>query len=89
MVFTTLFGIYGRILNCLGLKQYQFDVDYAEEKVVEGKFAIDLYKTNVLKLQTPKSINGKIIFPDQLDNEYEGSSTDSVTPINYKEKFEK
>lgn len=50
MVFSTVFGAYGRILNCLGLKQYQFDVDYAEEKVIEGKYTIDLYKEQVLKM---------------------------------------
>lgn len=56
MVFLTAFGVYGRILNCLGLKQYQFDVDYAEEKVIEGKYTIDLYKEQVLKL-TPYDLN--------------------------------
>ena len=44
MVFMTIFNIYGRILNCLGLKQYQFNAEYAEEKVIEGKYVIDLYK---------------------------------------------
>lgn len=36
--------ILGRVLNCLGLKQYNFDVDYAEEKVEEGKFLIERYR---------------------------------------------
>ena len=44
MVFMTIFNIYGRILNCLGLKQYQFNTEYAEEKVIEGKYVIDLFK---------------------------------------------
>jgi hypothetical protein len=30
----------GRLLNCIGLKQYAFDTDYAEEKVDDGKYII-------------------------------------------------
>eukprot|EP00347_Sterkiella_histriomuscorum_P011527 403372114 len=44
MVILTAFNIYGRILNCIGLKQYAFDPDQAEERVEEGKFIIEKYR---------------------------------------------
>jgi hypothetical protein len=31
-------------LNCIGLKQYAFDSEYAEEKVEDGKFIIEKYR---------------------------------------------
>lgn len=35
-IFLTGFDCFGRILNCVGLKQYAFDEEYREEKVIEG-----------------------------------------------------
>jgi|LauGreDrversion4_2_1035121.scaffolds.fasta_scaffold137510_2 hypothetical protein len=65
MVFMTVFDIYGRILNRFGLKQYQFDVDYAEEKVIEGKYAIDLYKEQVMNI-APTDFKFKVENDDEV-----------------------
>jgi hypothetical protein len=48
MVFLTAFGIYGRLLSCMGLKQYSFDSDYRKEQAEDGKFIIEQYKAEVL-----------------------------------------
>mmetsp|Transcript_23177 Transcript_23177/g.22652 ORF Transcript_23177/g.22652 Transcript_23177/m.22652 type:complete len:185 (+) Transcript_23177:1274-1828(+) len=50
MVLLTVFNIYGRLLNFFGLKQYQFDTDYTEEKLDEGKLLIDQHKAEKLLL---------------------------------------
>lgn len=42
-IFLTVFDVIGRVLNCVGLKQYSFDEDYAEERVIEGKQVIERY----------------------------------------------
>uniref|UniRef100_A0A7S3MI77 Uncharacterized protein n=1 Tax=Favella ehrenbergii TaxID=182087 RepID=A0A7S3MI77_9SPIT len=42
-VFLTAFDCYGRLLNCVGLKQFAFDEHFAEEKVIEGQGAIERY----------------------------------------------
>ena len=34
----------GRLLNCIGLKQYGFEELYTEEKVQEGKTVIENYR---------------------------------------------
>ena len=34
----------GRILNCIGLKQYAFNEEYTEEKVHEGKSVLENWK---------------------------------------------
>lgn len=44
MILLTAFDCFGRMLNCIGLKQYAFDEDYAEEKVIEGKAVIERYQ---------------------------------------------
>lgn len=46
MVFMTAFNICGRFLSCLGMKQYSFDYDHTEEKILEGKHCIDTYRKN-------------------------------------------
>lgn len=48
MVFLTAFKIYGRILNCVGLKQYSFDQEDRKEQAEDGKFIIEQYKAEVL-----------------------------------------
>ena len=35
-IFLTALDCYGRLLNCIGLKQYAFDENFTEEKVHEG-----------------------------------------------------
>ena len=34
----------GRILNCLGLKQYKFDSEHTEERISHGKELIDSHR---------------------------------------------
>lgn len=48
MVFLTAFKIYGRILACLGLKQYSFDQEDKDELSEDGKYIIEQYKHEVL-----------------------------------------
>ena len=45
-IFLTVFDVIGRVLNCVGLRQYAFDEDYAEERVIEGKQVIERYLKN-------------------------------------------
>lgn len=40
-IFLTFFDCIGRLLNCAGLKQFAFNEEYAEEKVIEGKAVIE------------------------------------------------
>ncbi len=48
MALLTAFNFYGRLLNCIGLKQYAFDNEYTDEKVDEGKYLIEKYRTEKL-----------------------------------------
>jgi hypothetical protein len=48
MVIINEFICLGRILNCIGLKQYSFDNEYADEKVEEGKYLIERYRSERL-----------------------------------------
>lgn len=41
MAFMTLFNIYGKILNCIGLKQLQFGTEHTQDKIEEGKYIIE------------------------------------------------
>lgn len=41
MCVATIFNIYSRILNCIGLKQYSFDNEYTTEKLDDGKYLIE------------------------------------------------
>ena len=36
--------IIGRILNCIGLKQYKFDMEHTEERISHGKELIDSHR---------------------------------------------
>ncbi|KAN0047504.1 hypothetical protein ACTA71_001886 [Dictyostelium dimigraforme] len=38
---STLFNIYSRIMNCLNISRFRFDVDFSHEQIDEGKFLID------------------------------------------------
>ena len=40
-ILLTAFDCFGRILNCVGLRQFAFDEEYAEEKVIEGNTVIE------------------------------------------------
>ena len=40
----------GRILNCVGLKQYSFDTDHTDEKITDGKCIIEGYKYETGKM---------------------------------------
>lgn len=42
-ILLTAFDCFGRVLNCIGLKQYAFDENFAEEKVIEGRSVIERY----------------------------------------------
>jgi len=43
MVLLTACNCFTRMLNCVGLKQFTFDEEYAEEKVTEGKAVIERF----------------------------------------------
>ena len=49
MVFLTAFKIYGRLLACIGLKQYSFSADDQEEMASDGKYIIEQYKQEVMQ----------------------------------------
>ncbi|EAL65433.1 hypothetical protein DDB_G0284019 [Dictyostelium discoideum AX4] len=38
---STLFNVYSRIMNCLNISKFRFDVDFSHEQIDEGKFLID------------------------------------------------
>ncbi|KAK5581266.1 hypothetical protein RB653_001297 [Dictyostelium firmibasis] len=38
---STLFNVYTRIMNCLNISKFRFDVDFSHEQIDEGKFLID------------------------------------------------
>jgi hypothetical protein len=48
MVLLTAFKVYGRLLNCLGLKQYGFDQNEQKELAEDGKYIIEQFKQDVL-----------------------------------------
>ncbi len=48
MVLLTAFRIYGRLLACIGLKQYSFEQEDQNELADDGKFIIEQYKSEVL-----------------------------------------
>ena len=43
MILGTACDCMGRLMNCIGLKQFAFDEQYAEEKMIEGKAVIERY----------------------------------------------
>lgn len=55
MVALTAFRIYGRLLSCLGLKQYSFEQEDQKELADDGKYIIEQYKSEVLINQGPSS----------------------------------
>jgi hypothetical protein len=50
MVVLTVLNLYGKLLSCLGLRQYAFDNDYQEEKIEEGKAIVEAYKNHRILL---------------------------------------
>ena len=40
-ILMTAFDCFGRLLNCAGLKQFAFNEEYAENKVIEGQAVIE------------------------------------------------
>jgi hypothetical protein len=57
MVALTAFRIYGRLLACVGLKQYSFEQEDQKELADDGKYIIEQYKSEVLINQGPSTIN--------------------------------
>lgn len=51
-IFLTLFDCFGRLLNCIGMKQFAFDETFHEEKIIEGEAAIDRYHKRKQLLET-------------------------------------
>jgi hypothetical protein len=52
MVILTITNCRRRILNCIGFEQYDFNEDYAEGKVIEGKQVIERYKKEIMDIQS-------------------------------------
>lgn len=48
MILLTLFGLYSRLMSCIGLRLYAFDNEYHEEKVEDGKKIIETYRNDKL-----------------------------------------
>jgi hypothetical protein len=48
MVFLTVFKVYGRLMNCLHLKQYGFDQNEQMELANDGRYIIDQFKSDML-----------------------------------------
>ncbi len=69
MVVMTIFNVYGRVLGCLGLKQYQFDQDCQEELEEDGRYIIEQFKSEVL-LQTGEHTSLKV----SVESDYRTSS---------------
>lgn len=58
MVLMTLFNVYGKVLGCLGLKQYQFELEGKEEMEGDGRYIIEQFKSEVL-MQTGESTTAR------------------------------
>lgn len=56
-ILLTAFDCIYRLLNCVGLRQFSFDEDYAEEKVIEGKAVIERY---LKKKKQEEQLEGKL-----------------------------
>lgn len=52
-ILMTAFDCFGRVLNCIGLKQYSFSEEYKEEKLIEGKAVIQRYLDHLAKQPQP------------------------------------
>lgn len=50
MILLTIFNLYSKLMNCIGLRLYAFDNDYQEEKIEDGKKLIENYRNDKLLL---------------------------------------
>ena len=59
-IFLTLFDCFGRLLNCIGMKQFAFDETFHEEKIIEGEAAIERYhkRKQLLEIQGTNGVKG-------------------------------
>ena len=56
-ILLTAFDCIYRLLNCVGLRQFSFDEDFKEEKVIEGKAVIERY---LKKKKQEEELEGKL-----------------------------
>lgn len=57
-------------MNCVGLKQYSFDADYTTEKLDDGKYLIEQFKSedidHISRKESMQSVRGTIR-PDNFE----------------------